>query len=444
MDFPLYMSQSRLQQEHLAIETAHSKQFVKRALMLYILLLIFEGALRKWFLPALAGPLLIVRDPLAILILAIAIIRGFLLQSLYVPLMVIISLISFLTSLTIGHENLAVAVYGVRIMLFHFPLIFVMGNVFTRDDLYKVGNMLLWLTIGMTVLIALQFYSPQSAWVNRGVGGSLEGAGFAGAGIFMRPPGTFSFTTGVSQFYGFVTPFIFNYWLNSEAKVNKLLLIAATISLMLAIPFSISRGLLFQVGVTFLFALVAVSRNPKYMGRMLLAVIAMVFLGAILSNYPVFSTAIDAFSGRFESAGKIEGGLKGTLIDRFLGGMHSAITESDRLPFFGYGIGMGTNVGSQLLTGKIDFLIAEGEWARVIGEMGPLLGLSTIILRVALTVDLTLKSFSFLKMGDIFPLLLLSFAALGIAQGGWAQPTSLGFCIIGAGILMASFNRAND
>lgn len=38
----------------------------RKAIWIYIFLLIFEGALRKWFLPSLATPLLLVRDPIAI------------------------------------------------------------------------------------------------------------------------------------------------------------------------------------------------------------------------------------------------------------------------------------------------------------------------------------------------------------------------------------------
>ena len=60
----------------------------------------------------------------------------------------------------------------------------------------------------MTLLIALQFYSPQSAWVNRGIGGDIKGGGFTGALGYFRPPGTFSFTTGVSQFFSFTAAFI--------------------------------------------------------------------------------------------------------------------------------------------------------------------------------------------------------------------------------------------
>jgi hypothetical protein len=73
----------------------------------------------------------------------------------------------------------------------------------------------------------------------------------------------------------------------------------------------------------------------------------------------LFQTATGAFTSRFEVANEAEGGLEGVLIDRYLGGMIGAITEV-RDYFFGYGLGMGTNVGSMLLTGGQGFLISEG------------------------------------------------------------------------------------
>ena len=43
--------------------------FLKKLFWAYFLLLIFEGALRKWILPQLSAPLLLVRDPIALLII---------------------------------------------------------------------------------------------------------------------------------------------------------------------------------------------------------------------------------------------------------------------------------------------------------------------------------------------------------------------------------------
>ncbi|NQX02623.1 hypothetical protein HQ447_18345 [bacterium] len=410
---------------------------LKWGIWAYFLLLIFEGALRKWFLPFLATPLLVARDPLALWLVVVALSRGTLKLNGYILTMGVIGIVGTFTALTLGHGNLAVAIYGARILLFHFPLMFMIGRVFDRNDAVQIGKATLWIAIPMTVLIALQFYSPQSAWVNRGVGGDLAGAGFSGSMGFFRPPGTFSFTNGTTLFYSFLTPFVFYFWLESKT-IPKLILLIATLGLLASIPLSISRTLLFQVGVTFAFTILAISRRPKYLGPLVMGLAAAAIALAILSTTPFYDTASQAFSARFEIANEVEGGLEGVFLDRFLGGLIGAVIGSGDQPFFGFGQGKGTNVGSMLLSGTTVFLISEGEWGRVIGELGPILGLVLIGCRLVLSGEVATKSYERLVKGDLLPWLLLSFGLITLAQGGWAQPTSLGFGTMIGGLLLAS------
>lgn len=414
---------------------------IKKGIWAYFLLLIFEGALRKWFLPGLSTPLLVIRDPIAMWLVYSAWKKNLLPASIYLYGMVLIGIIGLYLALFVGHGNLVVALFGTRILLFHFPLMFVIGKVFTREDVLKMGVMTLWISIPMAILIGLQFHSPQAAWVNRGLAGDLGGAGFTGTGDYFRPPGTFSFTLGVSLFFGWLAPFVFYFWLNSS-KVNKLLLLGATGAMLAAIPFSISRALLFEVVITLLFTLIATLRKPEYAGKIIATMVIGIIVLAVLSQAGFFHTAISALTDRFSDANEAEGGLKGVLGDRFLGGLLGAILESSKQPFFGLGIGMGTNVGALLLTGTTStFTIAEGEWGRVIGEMGPVIGLLLIFIRLALTFKLTIASYKKMITGDLLPWLLLSFGFIVLAQGGWSQPTSLGFCTMIGGLLIASLQN---
>ncbi|WP_235954855.1 hypothetical protein [Cyclobacterium salsum] len=405
--------------------------------------MIFEGALRKWFLPGLAAPLLVIRDPIAIFILFKAWQRGILLPNIYIGVTIIVAIFSFYTALFLGHGNLPVAVFGARILIVHFPLMFVMGAVFCREDVIKVGKISLLIAIPMAVLIALQFYSSQSAWVNRGVGGDIEGAGFSGALGYSRPPGTFSFTSGVTQFYGLVGSYLVYFWFDS-AKINRVVLFGATFALMVAIPLSISRSLFFSFLVTLLFAVIITLVNPNQLGKTIGALIGLALLLLILAQVNLFQTATEVFTARFENANSSEGGVEGVLLDRYLGGLAGAILEGAEgdMPFFGYGIGMGTNVGSMLLTGEMTFLIAEGEWGRLIGEIGFLMGFIIILVRIMFALKLTLASFNQMFQGNYLPWMLLSFALLIIPQGQWAQPTSLGFSTLIGGLMIASLRNS--
>ncbi|RYZ30145.1 MAG: hypothetical protein EOO10_03855 [Chitinophagaceae bacterium] len=411
---------------------------LKQGVWLYFLFLLFEGALRKWFLPGLATPLLVVRDPIAIWLIFRSIQLGLFPFNVYSFCMSVIALVSFFATLHFGHGNIYVAAYGLRIFLLHFPLIFIIARIFDRQDVIQVGKFVVWLTIPMTILIALQFYSPQSAWVNLGVGGDTEGAGFGGALGYFRPPGTFSFTNGTAAFYGLAAPFIFYFWLH-RYKLNKLVLVAATAGLLAAIPLSISRTLFFSVCLTLLFLGIASLYKPKYLGSMIISVFGGALVLAALSNAPFFQTATEAFTVRFESANKTEGGMEGVLGNRYLGSMGRALSyRHGGYPFFGKGLGMGTNVGAMLLSGEKEFLVAEEEWPRIIGEMGPLLGVLTLLVRMLVSLFISISAFKKLSFGDMLPWLLLSFALINLPLGQWAQPTNLGFAIVSGALVLAS------
>ncbi|WP_223651780.1 hypothetical protein [Hymenobacter psoromatis] len=415
---------------------------LKWGIWAYIILIILEGALRRWVLPSLATPLLIVRDPIALWLMVAAWRRGLLPANPYLAGTLFIGILGIISALLVGHGNLAVALYGARILLLHFPLIFVIGRIFNRADVLRVGQAFVWMTPAMALLIAVQFYSPQSAFVNRGVGGDLAGAGFDGAMGFFRPPGTFSFTNGTHMFFGLAACFVCYFWLDLK-RINRLVLTAATVGLLSAIPFSISRSLLLYVTTAGLFTVIGLLRKPKNLGRVLLLGLGGCVLLLALSRVSILQTPIEAFVSRFTDASDVEGGLRGSLGNRYLGGMLEALINSSQQPFFGYGIGMGTNAGSAILTGERSFIISEGEWGRLIGELGPLLGIGIIFIRMALSVKLTAACYQRLLRDDLLPWILLGNALLMIPQAQWAQPTALGFSTLIAGLVIAVLRPAS-
>ena len=414
------------------------ERLLKQLIWLYMALLLFEGALRKWVLPMLSDPLLIVRDPVAIGIILVYLVNGYKFWNVYVTVIVATTLFSVITAIGWGHGSVPVAVFGARIYLFHFPLIFIIGEVFNRRDVEQVGRVLCWLIIPITVLVALQFYSPQSAWVNRGVGGSLEGAGFSGALGFFRPPGLFSFTNGNSLLYGFLACFVFYFW-RERQKIGTFLLLAATLAMFITIPLSISRAYLFQVVICFLFMAFASISDVRsfftFSGMLLLLPVLLL----LASQLGFVSTGLEAFEARFENASRSEGGLEGTFTERFLGGFTRPLGYKEARPWTGYGIGMGTNVGSTLLTGEVSYLIDEGEVGRVIGEQGLTVGLINLLARVIFAIGLGFAALRALFQQNALPWMLLSYSLLTTVNSLWGQPTSLGFAVVSLGLTLAAF-----
>ncbi|MCY2687948.1 hypothetical protein [Salinimicrobium sp. TH3] len=430
-------------QQDSAASVSEDLKILKMGVWAFFILLIIEGGLRKWVLPGLATPLLIVRDPLAIWMIYKAIQKGIWTPGAYVIIMWFVTILSLAVTFIFGHGNFLVAFYGFRITVLLFPVIFIIGAVFNKNDVIKMGKVMLWITIAMTILVAFQFYSPQSAWVNRGVGGDLSGSGFSGAAGFLRVPGTFSFTNGLSLFYGLAAAYIFYFWIAEGKKnVSKLLLAFASFSLLAAIPLSISRAVVFQIALSLVFMMGVTLRNPGKVKNIIGFASIGILLFLLIGNFSFFETASKALTERFTTANTTEGGMvEGVFIDRFLGGMFSAISN-ESFAFWGGGLGMGTSVGAEVLAGgRGVYLIGEDEWARIMGEMGLIFGLIVIFVRVGLAMDLLKRAWDNLSYSNILPWMLISFGLMNILQGQWSQPTNLGFVVLVAGLIIASTNH---
>lgn len=419
----------------------------KFALWIYIILLITEGALRKWFLPSLATPLLVVRDPIVIWLVIVGLQKGWL-NFPYVKAMMIVSTLSFVLSLLLGHHNLIVALFGWRIYFFHFPMIFIIGQLLTRDDLLRICRFFLYASIPMTILIVIQFYSPPTAWVNIGVGG--EGtAGFAGSGQYMRPPGTFSFTAGYIAFQCVVGCMLFYYLLanrtlKEKERIPDWLLTIILICYLVAIPTSISRTNLFQTAVFIVFLLLITMFKSDLRMKVFRFLVVVIIAIVLLSVSGLLETNMETFTNRFEGASKAEGGIEGTLGDRYLGGLLGAFTNVN-LPVFGYGIGLGTNVGATLMGGNMYSFGFDGEveWQRIVGECGFILGLCIIGIRLLFSLDLLRKSYLRLtQRSDMLPWMLSAGMMLSLPQGQWSIPTNLGFSILLGGLTLAAIRTS--
>ena len=360
--------------------------------------------------------------------------------------MMVIASISFFLALVIGHHNLFVALFGWRIYFFHFPMIFVMGKVLTRTDLLKIGQFILWLSFPMTVLTFMQFHSPQTAWVNMGIGGEGS-AGFTGAMGYMRPPGTFSFTSGYVTFQAVVGCYLLYYLLMNntlpkEYKFSKMVLIILAGCYLLSIPTSISRTHFFQTGVFLIFLFIAAMRKNKFKSKFLKFSIIAIAAGVILYLSGLGGASMEAFTARLEGANKVEGGVQGVIGDRYVGGLLGSLININT-PVFGYGIGLGTNVGAKIMGGNMYSFgfNAENEWSRIIGECGMLLGLIIIGIRLLFSLDIWKRAYNLLvKKYDLLPWMLSAGMMLTVPQGQWSIPTNLGFCILFGGLTLASIN----
>ena len=113
---------------------------------LYLLLLIFEGAFRKWIIPQLSGPLLIIRDPVVVAIYALALRARLFPQNVYTVSLAILAVLAWATGMIVLlplysiRTAFLVTGFGVRSDFLHLPLIFIIPAVLNIEDVKRVGR----------------------------------------------------------------------------------------------------------------------------------------------------------------------------------------------------------------------------------------------------------------------------------------------------------------
>ncbi len=405
--------------------------------VVYMLLLILEGALRKWFLPAFSDLLLLARDPVVLLAYLLAFSRNRFPKNKYILAAGLLMAFWSAATLLIGHQNLGVTAFGIRANFLHLPMAFIMGSVFYRQDVISLGKWWLLGTLAMTAIIILQFSSPQSAWINQGVGG-VGSAGFSGALGRYRPPGTFSFIVGVVWFYTFSTAFLVA-GLTQHTRYPKWLLLASAAAIIVAIPVSISRTLILSAALTFAVGVFASSLQKNAIFRFLRILLFGIVGVFIAGQFAVFDEAKEAFVARWErSTGEDAGGVEGAIIWRLTNEFLGPFVRSQELPLLGEGIGAGTQVGTKLLTGTRGFSLGEGEWFRLTAEGGIVFGGLYILWRVLLLFALAKFAIRAYFKGNGLGLIFLSTLGFNLLIGQFGQSTILGFTVVGIGLLIAS------
>jgi len=412
---------------------------IKQLCFVYFWLLIAEGAVRKWVLPGLSNPLLIVRDPVAIVILVLStqtklLERAALLKAL---LYMVVGFSGIGMLQVVNGLNPAIMIYGLRTYFLHLPLIWVIGRVLDYDDFRRLCRQICYVAIGMTPLIVLQFLSSPGALINTVAGGIGEQIGTNADKI--RPVGLFSYNLAVTYFYACAAAIGLTEEATSALLPRTLTRITLVASLMVIVVSgsrtTFSTFVLIFVGLILAMLL---NRNNLKGGVRSLAVVG---LGVILlGSTGVFIEGVDALRMRFADAGEQDGGV----VNRFAGSILYAGEIIQKSSFFGSGLGLGTNVGANLASGFSDFLMGEDEWGRIINEAGLVLGLSYVLWRLALAASLLRDSLSAARRANMLPLLLWFGSVFNWTRGAWGQPSNLGFAVFSAGLAIAALRVMPD
>jgi hypothetical protein len=424
-----------------------SIRHIRRLIWLYFWLLLFEGALRKWVVPSLANPLLIVRDPVVILIYMFAIQARVFPRNGWTFALGIIAALSFAVSFVSLWPYLApsrivlVVGYGFRSNFLHLPLIFVIAKVFRADDLKRLGWWALIMMVPMSALMVGQFQSAPDAFLNRTAGG--EGEMMTSALGKVRTAGTFSFVVGVVAYFAMATGFLL--WAALRRDVYKpWVMFAAGAAIVIGIAVSGSRSVVGACAVVVASLAVILILRPAAVNRFGQTLVVALVLGFIVTQTPIFKEGFNVLTTRFnEVAEATEKSVGFGMVERVWNSYGESFFVLAKAPFLGYGLGIGTNAGAKFLTGRQVFLLSEGEWPRIFLESGPVLGLAFVVWRCALVVSIGLMCLRAVKAGNLLPLLLFSSGSLALINGQFGQPTVLGFAVFVTGLALAAVRSAD-
>ncbi|MEY2490049.1 MAG: hypothetical protein QOC70_1991 [Verrucomicrobiota bacterium] len=421
---------------------------IRRLIWLYFWLLLLEGALRKWVVPQLSNPLLIIRDPVVLLIYVLALRARVFPRNGWVFSLAVIAFLSLAVSFIALWPYLPpsriflVSGYGFRANFLHLPLIFLMPRVLRPEDVKRIGWWVLIILVPMSLLMVAQFRAAPDALLNRTASG--EGEMMTAALGKVRTAATFSFVVGVVAYFALATGFLVWAALKRGAYKNWVLFAGGS-ALLIGIAVSGSRSVVGACVVVVASLLVVLFLRPSAVNRFGQALLVTVVLGFIVTQTPVFKEGVSVLSARFSAVAEAEEqSIVIGLISRVFDGFSEAVRVYPDAPFFGYGLGIGTNAGAKFLTGQNTFLLAEGEWARLILESGPVLGLAFVLWRCAVVVHIGLLCLRSVRRGNVLPLLLFSSGGLPLMNGQFGPPTVLGFAVFTTGLALAARNADDE
>ncbi len=365
-----------------------------RAIQLVMVLLVLEGALRKWVFPGAQDALYFAKDGLLLAAYAgywshrgQARTSGL---SLKTPLLVVlIGLSAFLGLIQIFNPdlpNLWVGLFGFKAYFLYIPLLWLVPASFSsREELWRFLYLYVILVVPLGLLALAQFASPSTSTLNGYArGGSTYGVvATFGSSTHVRATGTFSYITGFVSYLYAVALMILSLLSTVRWRLRGYTLayvaMALTLVGMLA---SGSRAPVLMFAVTFplfwWFVAAGDQRSRATFGRIL-------FVAVIFTVALSFGTGdvVGAFYGRAQSTQDLP--------DRILAPWIEPIRVLQTSGPLGIGIGATHQAASALVDDSgppawLNGMILEGESGRVMLEVGLLGFLLVYGVRVAMIV----------------------------------------------------------
>jgi hypothetical protein len=412
------------------------------------LIVIFEGALRKWVFPGAFDVLFFVREPVVAAAYIYALMKfGFPISSkaqMFGLGLVLAGIIAGAVNVMDHRLEPRIFGYGIRNYFFYLPLIYIIAKRFTYAGWCRLVAVNIWLQVPLAVLAIIQSQMPGSHWINAGL---IEN-GLTQSGVFgdvIRVYGTFSSSSGQTTFIAFSMAILL--WCLTLTKAtrpvsNRALTLgsAGTLS-MLAV--SGSRGAF--ITTAFLAVVVMASKTlVLQIGWRSVRAVGVLTIVLIVAMVTVFSNTSDALYQRSVGAAVEESEIyRFGIVGRIAADYVKFIAYLPVAPVLGFGVGTFGNANSDaaLANGLLPVgYLPEDDWSRNICDLGPVIGVGYIIWRCWLVGGVVVTGVRVLRRrGELASLILASFCVLTVLGGQITGHGSIqGFGFIAAGLAMAS------
>jgi hypothetical protein len=365
----------------------------RKAVQLAMVLIILEGALRKWVFPGAQDLVYFAKD-----VFLLGAYAGFFRERHRLrarlprlpglsALLSVAALYGLLEVLNPRLPNLLVGALGFKAYFFYVPLLWVVPAAFTSaGELARFLRRYVLLSIPVGLLAVAQFFSSPTSVLNtyaRPAEGEMFFATTFGSSSFVRVTGTFSFISGYTSYLLAMAILIMGLLGAAQWRFRgNLLLFAALTMTLLGILMTGSRGPLLIL--TFLLPLywwLVVARERgggAIFGRIILG-LSLVFG---LVSY-AGQDALSAFYGRATAGSDMAARLAAPFQQPFQLLPHAGL--------FGFGIGATHQTAVAVTKGMVPYswtrgIVVEGETGRVMLELGGAGFLLMFILRLALAL----------------------------------------------------------
>jgi hypothetical protein len=356
-----------------------------------LVLVVFEGAIRKWLLPGAQDLIYFAKD-----VVLLGVYLGYLREAprlrhrvaslpLLYPLLGMTAVFGLLQVFNPNLPNILVGVLGFKAYFFYIPLLLVLPAAFPSDAAaFRFLQRYALLAIPVGLLAVAQFFSPATSTLNAYARAAAEGpyATTFGTSSHVRVTATFPYITGYASYLLatavlLVTLLSVRRW---ELWSNRLIYAGLGMTF-LGMLMTGSRGpvVVFAVIFPLYWWLVVIRERQKaaLLGRTLGAIL---ILGAFLSF--VGRDALDAFQGRASGSGS-------EIANRVLSPAVAPMKVLPHVGLLGFGIGSTHQTATALVPHLVPFswlrgLLIEVETGRVMVELGPLGFVLVYLVRIAL------------------------------------------------------------